>query len=155
MRVDAFIALATLVAVQCAFAAAGGATGSVTRFGVYEMAGPPEGPWKVVSVVPASEIHAKLGLRFGVDFEICGIPEASAVLVASMTHPAMVKPDGTSATHDVAQMGPFPVSDGCIKSSYGFTFDHPYEMVPGVWRIGIAYRGRVVAEKSFDVVAPE
>jgi hypothetical protein len=49
-------------------------------------------------------------------------------------------------------MGPFPVVNGAINSSYGFTFDHPYEMVPGNWQIQITFHGHVVAEKSFHVV---
>ena len=147
------ITIAALATVCCAFAAASTEVCSITRFGIYEMAGPQGGPWKVVSVEPTSEIHLKQGRRFGIDFEMSGISEQSAVVVATLTHPEITKPDGTRITRSVDQMGPFPVSDGHIRSSYGFTFDHEYEMVPGTWRIEITYLGKVVAEKSFSVVA--
>jgi len=151
MRIQTLAAFAALLAVGCVLAAET-ISGSITRFGVYEMVGPPAGPWKVGSVSPTAEIHAKEGLRFGVDFEISGISESSAVVIATLSHPRIVKPDGSSETQSVARMGPFPVNNRRIKSVYGFTFDHPYEMVPGNWRIQISYHDHVVAEKSFHVI---
>jgi hypothetical protein len=151
MRKRTLVAFAALLAVGCVLAAET-TSGSITRFGVYEMVGPPAGPWKVGSVSPTAEIHAKQGLRFGVDFEISGISEPSAFVVATLIHPPIVKPDGSSETQSVARMGPFPVNDGRIKSVYGFTFDHPYEMVSGNWQIQISYHDHVLAEKSFHVI---
>jgi len=118
------VAFSGLVSVGCTLAA-DTATGSITRFGIYEMVGPASGPWKVASVSTATEIHAKQGLRFGVDFEIAGITETSASVTATLNHPPIVKPDGSSTTQSVDRMGPFPVVEGHFKSSYGFTFDHP------------------------------
>jgi len=151
MRKQPYVVVAALLAVGCAFAAET-TVGSITRFGIYEMAGPPSGPWRVASVRPTTEIHPKQGLRFGVDFEIAGVTEAYGYVVATLTHPAIMKPDGSSETQSTARMGPFPVSDGRLRSSYGFTFDHPYEMVPGAWQIQVSYHDHVVAEKSFHVV---
>jgi hypothetical protein len=151
MRSQVLIALAALVASGCILAA-DTATGAITRFGIYEMVGPPSGPWKVGSVSSATEIHAKQGLRFGVDFQINGISETSAFVTATLSHPPITKPDGSSATQSVDRMGPFPVVEGRIRSSYGFTFDHPYEMVAGSWQIQISFHDRVLAEKSFRVL---
>jgi Domain of unknown function (DUF3859) len=153
MRRQITLAFAALIAVGCA-PAANNATGSITKFGIYEMIGPPSGPWKVVSVSPATEIPAKQGLRFGVDFEITGVSETSESVVAILSHPPIVKPDGSSTTQSSDEMGPFRATDGRIKSSFGFTFDHPYEIVPGDWRIQISFHDHVVAEKSFHVIAP-
>ncbi|SRR5581483_6473042 len=128
-------------------------SGSITRFGIYEMVGPPTGPWKVGSVSTTTEIPARLGLRFGIDFEISGITEPSAFVLATLTHPPFVKPDGSSETKAEVRMGSFSVNNGHINSVYGFTFDHPYEIVPGSWQIQISYQDHVLAEKTFHVVA--
>ncbi len=95
MRKQFFAAFAVLLTVGCALAAEA-ASGTITRFGVYEMAGPPSGPWKVASVLPTTKIHAKQRLHFGFDFEIEGFTEASAPVVATLNPPTIVKPDGSS-----------------------------------------------------------
>jgi Domain of unknown function (DUF3859) len=152
MHKRVLVAFAALLAVDCVLAAKT-PSGSITRFGVYQMVGPTAGPWRVGSVSSTTEIHAKQGVRFGVDFQLNGISESSAFVVATLSHPPFVKPDGSSETQSVARMGPFPVNDGRIESVYGFTFDHAYEMVPGNWRIQVSYQGHVLAEKSFHVIA--
>ena len=147
------IGIVTLIASESALAA-DTVSGSITRYGVYEMVGPASGPWRVGAVQQTSEIQAKQGLRFGVDFEIHGISGTSASVGATMEHPAIVKPDGSSTTQSVDQMGPFPVAAGAMKSSYGFTFDHPYELVPGDWKIKITFQGQVVTQQSFHITIP-
>ena len=134
-------------------AAADDVVGTITHSGIYEMVGPPGGPWKIGSVSEAKRIPAKKGLRFGIDFELSGIIEANASLATTTRHPPMLKPDGSRSTTEVGTMGPFVVKDGKIASSFGFGFDHPYEMVPGEWQLEIEYHGRVVVSKSFVVVA--
>jgi hypothetical protein len=151
MRSQVLAVLAALVAAEPVHAA-DTVTGSITRFGIYEMVGPASGPWKVGSVSAVTEIHARQGLRFGLDFQLSGISETSAFVTATLSHPPIAKPDGSSATQSVDRMGPFPVVEGHIKSTYGFTFDHRYEMVPGNWKIQISFHDHVLAEKSFHVL---
>jgi hypothetical protein len=126
--------------------------GKLLRYGVFEMIGPAQGPWKTGSVKQTSVVAARTGERFGIEFEVSGIAEHSVTISATLQHPPIQKPDGVLVTNEEATMGPFEVRDGKIKTSYGFSFDHPYEIVPGEWTLAISYQGRVVVRKSFEVM---
>ena len=133
------------------YAADSATSAKVIRAGIYEMEGGAEGPWKVKGVRETTDIHGVIGLRFGIDFELCGLNVASATVTATMSHPEITRPDGTKVITQSAEMGPFPVSGGCIKSGYGYTFDHTYELVAGKWVIKIMYNGNQVVDKTFNV----
>jgi hypothetical protein len=50
-------------------------------------------------------------------------------------------------THDVT----------CVRESVcrtGWIFEHPWELVPGVWEVEILVDGRTVIKQSFTVVEP-
>jgi hypothetical protein len=63
-------------------------------------------------------------------------------------HPPFTTPDGTVLTSD--SYGKILLSEGLFT---GWSFDAPYEMVPGTWTIQVHHNGRVAAEKKFKIVA--
>jgi hypothetical protein len=140
-------------ALHAGSAAAADVVGTITRSGIYEMVGPPKGPWKIGSVSEAERIPARQGVHFGIDFEVSGIAEATASFTTITRHPSFAKPGQAPSTMETETMGPFTVKQGKVTSSLGFGFDHPYERVPGEWRFEILYQGHVVAAKSFTVIA--
>ena len=108
--------------------------------------------WEGARVVrQTSRIEARLCGRFGVAFmpEGLGVRGALDVTIQSR-YPALVSPDGTS-NDGVRYPWTFTAGQSGV---FGFTFDHPWELVPGTWTFSVLSGGKVLAEQSFDVVVP-
>lgn len=103
-----------------------------------------------------SRIEARLCRRFGMMFvaENLGWPGILEVTVVS-AHPGLLRPDGRTSTGTRYRSA---VAAG--KAGYvGFTFDHPWELVPGTWTFSVQSGspqsgGTVLAEQRFEVVLP-
>ena len=88
--------------------------------------------------------------RFGAWFQMQPPGQAGFLPITQrLTHPVMTRPDGVSGTVEA--------DDGLLDGSpvlSGFSFTYDWEMVPGTWTFALLSGGKVLAEKSFEVVAP-
>lgn len=88
--------------------------------------------------------------RFGAWFQLQPPGQAGFLRITQrLTHPVMMRPDGVSGTVEA--------DDGLLDGSTvlsGFSFTYDWEMVPGTWTFALLSGGKVLAEKSFEVVAP-
>lgn len=88
--------------------------------------------------------------RFGAWFQLQPPGQAGFLPITQrLTHPVMTRPDGVSGTVEA--------DDGLLDGSpvlSGFSFTYDWEMVPGTWTFALLSGGKVLAEKSFEVVAP-
>ncbi len=88
--------------------------------------------------------------RFGAWFQLQPPGEGGLLPITQrLTHPLMIRPDGVSGTVEA--------DDGLLDGEpvlSGFSFTYDWEMVPGTWTFALLSGGKVLAEKSFEVVAP-
>ncbi|HEY0203334.1 MAG TPA: DUF3859 domain-containing protein [Acetobacteraceae bacterium] len=88
--------------------------------------------------------------RFGAWFQFQPPGQAGFLPITQrLTHPLMTRPDGVSGTVEA--------DDGLLDGEpvlSGFSFTYDWEMVPGTWTFTLLSGGKVLAEKSFEVVAP-
>ena len=108
--------------------------------------------WEDAAVVrQTSRIEARLCGRFGVTFVVDGIgPRGTLDVTVQSRHPPLVGPDGR-ADPGVRYLKTVAAGQPGV---FGFTFDQPWEMVPGTWTFSVEHGGKVLAEQSFEVVAP-
>ena len=104
-----------------------------------------------VHISPASTIVAGVGTSFGIQVLVNGAPERTIVpLRTRVTHPPIANPEtGKTATVD-AWASPMNVG---IPRYTGWRFDHPWEVVPGTWRIELLEGDRPIAAREFTVAA--
>ena len=99
-------------------------------------------------------IPAVLGTHFGVAFRVKASvgqngPRTTVIWrlpAAGLSAPG-TKLTSHVDTHDVT----------CVRESVcrtGWIFEHPWELVPGVWEVEILVDGRTVIKQSFTVVEP-
>ncbi len=96
-------------------------------------------------------ICARLGVTFGFDFKIEGAPVGALLTLEAVTRfppPGMVNDKGQYFQQNEYE-GRVVIG---ASSSRSFTFEEPWEMVPGIWTFEFHHRGRKVGEKSFEVV---
>ncbi len=88
--------------------------------------------------------------RFGAWFQLQPPGEGGLLPITQrLTHPLMIRPDGVSGTVEA--------DDGLLDGEpvlSGFSFTYDWEMAPGTWTFALLSGGKVLAEKSFEVVAP-
>ena len=103
-------------------------------------------------VLPTDRIEARLCHRFGFTFRAVNVgpDEALAVSVRSQ-HPAILRPDGTVSAGSTYPLSVTPDRNGLV----GFSFDEPWELVPGTWTFQVLLGDKVLAECVFHVVPPE
>ena len=97
-----------------------------------------------------SRIEAQLCRRFGFMFTMENLPpgETLDVTVVSV-HPPILNPSGrisTGVTYDMTVNGEQP---GLV----GFSFDDPWELVPGTWTFTVRRGDQVLAEQAYNVTA--
>jgi Domain of unknown function (DUF3859) len=151
--------LYALVASQAGVASEVSAT--ITRHGettTHRMTGSREAPGTLSGVVNLVEdvslvretqiICADLGRSFGVWLSIeAPAGQALPMEIDTVTeHPVMTAPDGRSSTAQRSTM----LSLG-TETYFGWSFDHTWEIVPGLWRFAFHHEGRLIAEKLFEV----
>jgi len=95
-------------------------------------------------------IEAKLGTRFGVRVIARGATAGSIVpLVTRVTHPEIRNPENAQAT--TVDQWSSPMNSG-IPRYAGWSFDKPWELVAGRWRIEILdAANKVLAAQDFSV----
>ena len=95
------------------------------------------------------KINAQPGTRFGVQLLVSAQSGQSIVpLTTRVYHPPIENPEtGRSTTMDEWAS---PMNAGIPRYS-GWSFEKPWELVPGRWRIEVMDRGVVIAAQDFDV----
>lgn len=97
-----------------------------------------------------ARIEAQLCRRFGFMFTVDDLPAGDPLnLTVTSVHPPILHPSGrvsTGITYDMAVSGDQP---GLV----GFSFDDPWELVPGTWTFTVRLGDRVLAEQAYEVIA--
>ena len=112
-----------------------------------------EGIFKDGALVKRSDtIKADLGTQFGFTYCISGLPDDKAVydLEYKVSHPPMLLTDGTIRT-GFSRIRQHSSENGIINSGVGFTFNHEWELVPGVWTLDFRYKNNVVLSREFTI----
>lgn len=99
-------------------------------------------------------VPAKLGQRFGILYVVeCPSGPEPIQFTKTVAHPPITRPDGTvSESFRFTEL--HRAINGVVSNFTGYAFDHSYELVPGSWRIGMEYNGRLLFEKAFTVYVP-
>ena len=100
-----------------------------------------------------NRIPARLGLAFGVVFEISNLPATNGEQVEVtivISHPEATKPDG-SVSRGFSQTSKCPVENGTTVLIPSCKFDHEYELAPGIWKFEVRYAGKAMARQEFTV----
>lgn len=100
-------------------------------------------------------IPAKLGISFGIVFELTNLPKTrnAAVRIVLVTkHPPVRRPDGTTSTEGRRQLGFAVRGQERIVSWAGFGFDRKEELVPGIWTFEVRSDNGLLCKKDFTVV---
>ncbi len=107
----------------------------------------------VTNVERTTTIPAQRGLSFGIQFRFTGPAPGATVLYTVTTQypkPGMTNDAGKTAfresTSDLGSVGEI--------AYYGFTFDHPWEMVCGHWQLEVWAGDQQLAVQEFQVVSP-
>jgi hypothetical protein len=96
-------------------------------------------------------IKASVGTTFGIGVKLLGEPEGAAItLHFRCAHPKLTDPASGHSSELDEWEGAAPVGHLRYVS---YTFDDNWEVIPGKWMIQVLYDGKVLAEKTFDVVA--
>jgi hypothetical protein len=100
-------------------------------------------------------IQAKLGVRFGIVFELTNVPKiqnATLGIVLVTRHPPFREPDGTTSTGTERELR-LPVrGQDRIVSWIGTGFDYKEELVPGIWTFEVRSFTKLLCKKDFIVV---
>jgi len=97
-------------------------------------------------------IPALLGTNFGITIKLIGRPSGQQVNCwIRWSHPKVTNPETKESSERSEFPGRHPIGEA---ASTGFTFDHPWELVPGEWTVQIFWDWKLVAEKTFVVVLP-
>lgn len=94
-------------------------------------------------------IAVQLGTQFGVEVLVEGAPHGQVVgLHTRVTHPPIKSPSATAATTVDEWFSPMNAD---IPRHTGWSFDNPWEIVPGHWQIEILYQGETLASQGFEI----
>jgi hypothetical protein len=99
-------------------------------------------------------IDGAVGTTFGLLFRAAGITDefgGLAPIRIRVLHPPTTNPQTGNVTR--TEEWDAPANLGIIRFT-GWTFDAPWELVPGTWTIEILQDGEVMARKEFTVTAP-
>ena len=95
-------------------------------------------------------IEARPCRGFGIRFRL-GPPDPAGTtrVTVRVTHPPMALPGG-----EVRETGTYPQQVGREPGFAGYSFDEPWEMVPGTWTYAVLSGDKVLVEQRFEVVLP-
>ena len=114
-------------------------TGAVNELGDLKLLAPP----------PATS--ARVGIGFGVWFRPIGARDGERAMLRSVWQipaPGIVNPTNGNTFHQ--SVSEFPVTIGG-KHWRGYSFEEPWEVVPGTWTLEIWQGDRKLLEKSFEI----
>jgi hypothetical protein len=97
-------------------------------------------------------VPAQLGVEFGFRFNVVGTPAGAKVPLHVL---AYFPPPGLNDTENKKQFNQagYDRTDAIGPGGYlSYTFDHDWELVPGVWTLQIWNDGRMLVEQKFTVV---
>ena len=98
------------------------------------------------------KVPAQLGTRFGFGAVLVGKPEGRSVTVRRVTlfpKKGITNPvTGKTTYQDEAMLSKVIGAE----SHFGYSFDHPWEMVPGPWTFQVWYGDQKLLEQTFTVV---
>lgn len=97
------------------------------------------------------DIPARLDLGFGFTFNLRSGVVKSLPVKLVITHPPMIDPKTGLTMTERSRLGRFKVEPGLY---WGFTFDHPWELVPGPWTFEVYHEGSLVTRQEFNVYIP-
>ena len=99
-----------------------------------------------------STIVAALGTSFGIRVRLTGNPSGEMVNCSiRWIHPKLTNPSSGQTSEQDQWQSLVPIG---YPGSAGYTFDNPWELVPGKWTIQVIYESKVLAEKTFNVALP-
>lgn len=98
-----------------------------------------------------AKIFGQPGRSFGIEIDMNGFPAGAVTLTIRTVHPPLTNPK-TGKTTRISEYD-WPVSSR-RKVYFGFTFDDGWEIAEGAWTIQIVYKGKMLAEKKFQIVVP-
>lgn len=97
-------------------------------------------------------IPAALGITFGITVKLIGSPAGERVNCwITWLHPKLTNPETGQASDRSEFPSRWPIGE---VTPTGFTFEHPWELVPGTWTVRVIWDWKVVAEKTFNVMPP-
>jgi hypothetical protein len=97
-------------------------------------------------------IPAALGITFGITVKLIGSPAGERVNCwITWLHPKLTNPETGQASDRSEFPSRWPIGEA---TPTGFTFEHPWELVPGTWTVRVIWDWKVVAEKTFNVMPP-
>jgi hypothetical protein len=102
-------------------------------------------------VEATDRICARLGVFFGVTYIVKGSPNGANVVLDLVTRfpPAgMVNAKGKHFAQNELPSGA-TIGERTMRT---FSFDEPWEMVPGTWTFEFHYKGHKIGETSFQVM---
>lgn len=103
-------------------------------------------------VARTDRVEAKPCRGFGIRFRLSPPdpdPARTVRVTVRVTHPPMALPDG-----GLRAVSTYPQQVGREPGFAGYSFDEPWEMVPGTWTFAVLLGDTVLAERRFEVVVP-
>lgn len=104
-------------------------------------------------VTATDTICARLGMTFGFEYRIVGLPLGAPATLDYVTRfpaPGVVNSGGQRFEKNEFTQSVY-IGLSSVRS---YTFEEPWEMVPGIWVFEFHHQGRKLGEKSFTVLAP-
>ncbi len=165
MRASLVVIAAIAIFASAKFLSAANVTGAeIVEYGIYEPVsvgsrkepGVLTGQVKEVPLVKFKErttiIPAKLGTSFGITVKLIGSPAGEKVNCWIR----WIRPTLTNLeTKQSSERSEFPSRRPIGEvTPTGFTFEHPWELVPGRWTVQVFWDWKLVAEKTFTVMQP-
>lgn len=102
--------------------------------------------------VTTTTVPAQLGVHFGFRYRIVGSAPGRHVTLRKVTlfpPPGLKPPDAAKPM----QRNEYTLQRKTGETSYtDYSFDHPWELIPGQWTLQLWEGNRKLAEKSFTVV---
>ncbi len=102
------------------------------------------------------KIPARLGVRFGFEYRLTGLPKDEVVVLRKvLVHPLIKTPDGKEKRGYAVNLKRQTTEEGTRWGFTGYGFDHEFELVPGDWKIELWFKDVKLTEQVFKVYAPQ
>ena len=102
-------------------------------------------------VIDTRTIPAKIGIKFGVRYQLSGKAEKNNLVKLIYLTPGVV--DGKGARHDKYEVTQ-DLSQNASSHVIAFEFTENNELVTGTWRLMVFEDDKALIDESFEVVAP-
>ncbi len=113
------------------------------------------GSVKIVSTMrltrKTDKVLAQLGTNFGLRIDLLGFPSGPVTLTIRARHPRVTNPE-TGVTRAVSEYDWQVV--GRRNLYFGYGIRKRWHINEGVWTVQVLYRGKVLAQKRFELIVP-